>query len=153
MSVGQALTPAGRGYQQGEPPALQPPDAAVRAHTHTLCAATVHAALIASLYRKIPILGKHTKRITCGCWSSQVYTYKLAINANFVFEHVSCLQNLLALGSEDKTLSISNAEGDTLRQVARVYVARHCCVVTFVVVRCAEQSSYIHTEPFIATYT
>ncbi|XP_037530887.1 WD repeat-containing protein 19 [Nematolebias whitei] len=45
--------------------------------------------------RKIPVLGKHTKKITCGCWSSQ---------------------NLLALGSDDNTLSISNHEGDTIRQ-------------------------------------
>ncbi|XP_013417652.1 WD repeat-containing protein 19 [Lingula anatina] len=45
--------------------------------------------------RKIPILGKHTKKITCGAWSSQ---------------------NLLALGSQDNTLTISNAEGDTIRQ-------------------------------------
>ncbi|XP_029445186.1 WD repeat-containing protein 19 isoform X1 [Rhinatrema bivittatum] len=45
--------------------------------------------------RKIPVLGKHTKQITCGCWSSQ---------------------NLLALGSEDKMITISNQEGDTIRQ-------------------------------------
>ncbi|KAJ0055626.1 hypothetical protein NL108_006477 [Boleophthalmus pectinirostris] len=45
--------------------------------------------------RKIPVLGKHTKKITCGCWSSQ---------------------NLLALGSEDNTLTISNPEGETIRQ-------------------------------------
>ncbi|XP_043548785.1 WD repeat-containing protein 19 isoform X2 [Chiloscyllium plagiosum] len=45
--------------------------------------------------RKVPVLGKHTKRITCGCWSSQ---------------------NLLALGSEDKTITVSNQEGDTIRQ-------------------------------------
>uniref|UniRef100_A0A3Q3W5I8 WD repeat domain 19 n=1 Tax=Mola mola TaxID=94237 RepID=A0A3Q3W5I8_MOLML len=45
--------------------------------------------------RKIPVLGKHTKKITCGCWSAQ---------------------NLLALGSDDNTLSISNHEGDTVRQ-------------------------------------
>ncbi|XP_051820903.1 WD repeat-containing protein 19 [Antechinus flavipes] len=45
--------------------------------------------------RKIPVLGKHTKRITCGCWSSE---------------------NLLALGSEDKMITVSNQEGDTLRQ-------------------------------------
>lgn len=43
------------------------------------------------------MLGKHTKKITCGCWSAQ---------------------NLLALGSDDNTLSISNHEGDTIRQVA-----------------------------------
>ncbi len=47
--------------------------------------------------RKIPILGKHTKKITCGAWSQQ---------------------NLLALGSEDKTISVSNAEGDTIRQTS-----------------------------------
>ena len=49
------------------------------------------------IYRKIPILGKHTRRITCGSWSNE---------------------NLLALGSEDKTITISNAEGDTLRQTS-----------------------------------
>ncbi|CAG5939375.1 unnamed protein product [Menidia menidia] len=47
--------------------------------------------------RKIPVLGKHTKKITCGCWSSQ---------------------NLLALGSDDHSLSISNHEGDTIRQTS-----------------------------------
>ncbi|XP_016278762.1 WD repeat-containing protein 19-like isoform X1 [Monodelphis domestica] len=46
--------------------------------------------------RKIPVLGKHTKRITCGCWSSE---------------------NLLALGSEDKIITVSNQEGDTIKQV------------------------------------
>ncbi|XP_036274352.1 WD repeat-containing protein 19 isoform X1 [Pipistrellus kuhlii] len=45
--------------------------------------------------RKIPILGKHTKRITCGCWSKE---------------------NLLALGGEDKIITVSNQEGDTIRQ-------------------------------------
>ncbi|NXN95131.1 WDR19 protein, partial [Rhinopomastus cyanomelas] len=47
--------------------------------------------------RKIPVLGKHTKRITCGCWSTE---------------------NLLALGGEDKMITISNQEGDTIRQTA-----------------------------------
>ncbi|XP_077574282.1 WD repeat-containing protein 19 isoform X1 [Stigmatopora nigra] len=45
---------------------------------------------------KIPILGKHTKRITCGCWNAQ---------------------NLLALGCDDNNLSISNQEGDTIREI------------------------------------
>lgn len=52
-------------------------------------------------------LGKHSKKITCGSWSTQ---------------------NLLALGSEDNTLSISNHEGDTVRQVDRrllMYHLRH----------------------------
>jgi len=41
------------------------------------------------------VLGKHTKRIKCGCWSKQ---------------------SLLALASDDRTLSVSNSDGDTLRQ-------------------------------------
>lgn len=44
--------------------------------------------------KRIPILGKHSKRITCGAWSAQ---------------------NLLALGSDDKTFSLSNEEGDSVR--------------------------------------
>uniref|UniRef100_A0A8D0TCS6 WD repeat-containing protein 19 n=1 Tax=Sus scrofa TaxID=9823 RepID=A0A8D0TCS6_PIG len=45
--------------------------------------------------RKIPVLGKHTKRITCGCWNAE---------------------NMLALGGEDKMITVSNQEGDTIRQ-------------------------------------
>lgn len=44
--------------------------------------------------RRIPVVGKHSRRITCGSWSTS---------------------NLLALGGEDKILTISNSEGDTLR--------------------------------------
>lgn len=47
--------------------------------------------------RKIPILGKHTKKIVSGAWSSD---------------------NLLALGSEDKTLTVSTLEGDTVHSAA-----------------------------------
>lgn len=47
--------------------------------------------------RRTPIIGKHTKKITCGAWNND---------------------NLLALGSDDKTLSISNIDGDTLRVVS-----------------------------------
>lgn len=45
----------------------------------------------------MPIRGKHTKKITCGAWSKQ---------------------NLLALGGEDKMLTINNAEGDIIRQMS-----------------------------------
>ena len=51
--------------------------------------------------RKIPVLGKHTKRICCGAWNSE---------------------NLLALGSEDKTITISNMDGDTLKQTSTRYI-------------------------------
>ncbi len=47
--------------------------------------------------RKIPILGKHTKKIVSGAWSSD---------------------NLLALGSEDRTLSVSTLEGDTVHSAS-----------------------------------
>jgi WD repeat-containing protein 19 len=44
--------------------------------------------------QKIPIVGKHSKRISCGAWSVG--------------------GNKLVLGSDDKTLTISNENGDTL---------------------------------------
>lgn len=44
----------------------------------------------------ISFAGKHTKRITCGCWNAE---------------------NMLALGGEDKMITVSNQEGDTIRQV------------------------------------
>ncbi|EDW74804.1 uncharacterized protein Dwil_GK15704 [Drosophila willistoni] len=46
--------------------------------------------------KRTPVLGKHSKRITCGAWSAQ---------------------NLLALGSDDKSFSLSNEDGDTVRVV------------------------------------
>lgn len=48
------------------------------------------------LCRRTPILGKHSKRITCGAWSKD---------------------NILALGSEDKTFSLSSEDGDSLRVI------------------------------------
>ncbi|CAM9307951.1 unnamed protein product [Choristocarpus tenellus] len=45
--------------------------------------------------KKIPVLGKHPRRITCGAWS---------------------LDNKLALGSVDCSLTVSNEVGDTLNQ-------------------------------------
>lgn len=44
----------------------------------------------------ISFAGKHTKKITCGCWNAE---------------------NMLALGGEDKMITVSNQEGDTIRQV------------------------------------
>lgn len=44
--------------------------------------------------QKIPIVGKHAKKISCGSWSAS--------------------GNRLVLGSEDKTLTVSNESGDTL---------------------------------------
>lgn len=46
--------------------------------------------------KRIPVFGKHSKRITCGAWS---------------------IQNILALGSDDKTFSLSNEEGDSVSVV------------------------------------
>jgi len=45
--------------------------------------------------KKQLIRGKHTKKITCGAWNSE---------------------NKLALGSEDRQITISNPDGDTLHQ-------------------------------------
>lgn len=48
-------------------------------------------------HRRIPILGKHKKKIVCGAWS---------------------MEGLLALASEDKVLTISTSEGDTRREIS-----------------------------------
>ena len=45
-------------------------------------------------FTQVPVLGKHSKRIICGAWNSQ---------------------NVLALGSEDRMLTCSSVEGDTIR--------------------------------------
>ena len=47
--------------------------------------------------KRMPILGKHTRRINTGCWSRD---------------------GLLALASDDKTLTISSDAGDTIRQAS-----------------------------------
>lgn len=47
--------------------------------------------------KRIPIIGKHSKKITCGAWSTE---------------------SILALGSDDKSFSLSNEEGDTLKAVS-----------------------------------
>ncbi|XP_072941751.1 WD repeat-containing protein 19 [Epargyreus clarus] len=46
--------------------------------------------------KRIPILGKHTKKITCAAWNRD---------------------SILVLASEDKSLSINNSDGDTLRMI------------------------------------
>ncbi|OQR99725.1 hypothetical protein ACHHYP_04614 [Achlya hypogyna] len=45
--------------------------------------------------KSVPILGKHSKKITCGVWNSD---------------------DLLVLGGEDKMVTVSNASGDTIQQ-------------------------------------
>ncbi|XP_063635799.1 WD repeat-containing protein 19 [Cydia splendana] len=47
--------------------------------------------------KRIPIIGKHTKKITSAAWNKD---------------------NILVLASEDKSLSINNADGDTLRVIS-----------------------------------
>ncbi|XP_011499935.1 PREDICTED: WD repeat-containing protein 19 [Ceratosolen solmsi marchali] len=46
--------------------------------------------------KRIPILGKHRKRIICGVWS---------------------MEGLLALAGEDKILTVSTSDGDTRREI------------------------------------
>ncbi|KAM3967928.1 intraflagellar transport protein Oseg6 [Aphomia sociella] len=47
--------------------------------------------------KRIPVIGKHTKKITCAAWNKD---------------------SILVLASEDKTLSINNSDGDTLRIIS-----------------------------------
>eukprot|EP00793_Prasinoderma_coloniale_P004677 PRCOL_00000438-RA len=63
----------------------------------TLAVGTAKGALM--LYddkhaRKVPVMGKHSKAITCGAWS---------------------INGTLVLGSEDKTVTVSLSNGDTLK--------------------------------------
>ena len=46
--------------------------------------------------KKVPVIGKHSKRITCGAWNSQ---------------------NQIVLGSEDKTISLNSVDGDELKKI------------------------------------
>ncbi|XP_038213665.1 WD repeat-containing protein 19 [Zerene cesonia] len=46
--------------------------------------------------KRIPIIGKHSKKITCAAWNRD---------------------SILVLGSDDKSLSINNSDGDTLRVI------------------------------------
>lgn len=49
------------------------------------------------IFRRTPVLGKHTRSITCGEWNRD---------------------NILALGSQDQTVSINNIDGDTLKIIS-----------------------------------
>lgn len=49
-----------------------------------------------TFFRRIPIIGKHTKKITAAAWNKD---------------------SILVLASEDKSLSINNSDGDTLRVI------------------------------------
>lgn len=53
--------------------------------------------------QKIPIVGKHSKAITCGDWS--------------------CKGNRLILGSDDNNITVSNEVGDTLVQMETKYAS------------------------------
>ena len=57
--------------------------------------------------QKIPIVGKHAKKISCGTWSSA--------------------GNRLVLGSEDKTLTVSNETGDTLLHTELKHIPLQTC--------------------------
>ena len=56
--------------------------------------------------KKVPVLGKHPRKITCGAWSKD---------------------NRLALGSEDSTLTLSNSAGDTLEQTELKHPPKEMC--------------------------
>ncbi|CAN0474749.1 unnamed protein product, partial [Scytosiphon promiscuus] len=58
--------------------------------------------------KKIPVLGKHPKRITCGAWGDT---------------------NQLVLGSTDSTLTVSNDTGDTLEQTQLKRTPTSMCFV------------------------
>lgn len=58
--------------------------------------------------RKIPVLGKHPRRIVCGAWSNN---------------------NQLILGSVDNTLTVSNEAGDTLEQTQLKRFPTSMCLV------------------------
>ena len=47
--------------------------------------------------KKVPVVGKHGKRITCGAWNSN---------------------NQIVLGSDDKTISLNSVEGDEIKKIS-----------------------------------
>lgn len=61
--------------------------------------------------KKIPVLGKHPRRISCGAWN---------------------MDNQLMLGSTDSTITISNDAGDTLEQSQLKRAPSQICFVEIV---------------------
>ncbi|XP_028028471.1 WD repeat-containing protein 19 [Bombyx mandarina] len=79
----------------------EPPSCLAWAYEEPLLAVGTHKGNLA-LYnhhttKRIPIIGKHSKKICCAVWNKD---------------------NILILASEDKTLSINNSDGDTLRIIS-----------------------------------
>ncbi|XP_047023607.1 WD repeat-containing protein 19 [Helicoverpa zea] len=79
----------------------EPPSCIAWAYGEPLLAVGTHKGNLA-LYnhhttKRIPIIGKHTKKITCAAWNKD---------------------SILVLASEDKSLSINNSDGDTLRMIS-----------------------------------
>ncbi|GLE04386.1 hypothetical protein PINS_up015725 [Pythium insidiosum] len=71
----------------------------------------------------VPVLGKHSKRITCGAWNAA---------------------DILVLGSEDRMLTVSNAKGDTIEQRELNLVVRG---VSVVVVALSRLSTHALLQP------
>jgi WD repeat-containing protein 19 len=54
-----------------------------------------------STRKLVPVLGKHSKRITCGAWNSS---------------------DQLVLGADDRMMTLSNSKGDTIEQRELSYI-------------------------------
>ena len=80
-----------------------------------------------ALCRRKVIVGKHSKAIICGAWNSD---------------------NLLALGSEDRTISISDMEGETLRTIS---LRGEPSMMTFLEMKVDEQSRGENTVRFCSS--
>lgn len=68
-------------------------------HSQILAVGTTRGNLAIYNYqtsKRTPVVGKHSKRINCGAWSTQ---------------------KILALGSDDKSFSLSNEDGDSIKTV------------------------------------
>eukprot|EP01135_Chromosphaera_perkinsii_P002400 Nk52_evm6s223 gene=Nk52_evmTU6s223 len=86
---------------------------------------------------KIPVIGKHTKAITCGDCS------KFDPNLGGQYGDL----NMIALGSEDKTVTVSNMKGETIHEINCKAVPKD---VAFGVIKTDELSSL---EPCVSLHT